>query len=108
WPNATTGVKGERAWREMWRRLNAAGFDVLAMDRRGVGISGGYSDTNTLQQGRDLLRVIGELRTGQGMRTLTPDGKLLKGHEAAVAVRGAAPEAGLPVMFMGSSRGTMA
>jgi hypothetical protein len=52
--------------------------------------------------------VIGELRTGQGMRALTPDGKLLKGREAAASVRGAAPESGLPVMFMGSSRGTMA
>jgi pimeloyl-ACP methyl ester carboxylesterase len=108
WPNATTGVKGEAAWREVWRRLNAEGFDVLAMDRRGVGVSGGYSDTNTLQQGRDLLRVIGELRTGQGMRALSPDGKLSAGHEAAAMVHGGAPDAGLPVMFMGSSRGTMA
>jgi pimeloyl-ACP methyl ester carboxylesterase len=108
WPNATTGVKGEAVWREMWRRLNAAGFDVLAMDRRGVGVSGGFSDTNTLQQGRDLLRVVGELRSGQGMRALGPDGKLLLGREAAAAVRGAAPDGGLPVMFMGSSRGTMA
>jgi len=108
WPNATTGVKGEASWREVWRRLNAEGFDVLAMDRRGVGVSGGYSDTNTLQQGRDLLRVIGELRTGQGLRALSPDGTLSVGRAAAAAIRGAAPEAGLPVMFMGSSRGTMA
>jgi len=108
WPNATTGVKGEAVWREMWRKLNAAGFDVLAMDRRGVGVSGGYSDTNTLQQGRDLLRVIGELRSGEGLRALSPDGQLSTGQAAAAAVRGAAPEQGLPVMFMGSSRGTMA
>lgn len=108
WPNATSGVKGEAVWREVWRRLNDEGFDVLAMDRRGVGISGGYSDTNTLQQGRDLLRVVGELRSGEGMRALSPDGQLTRGRAAAAAVRGAAPEAGLPVMFMGSSRGTMA
>jgi len=48
WPNATTGVKGEAAWRQVWFVLHQAGFDVLALDRRGVGISGGFSDTNTL------------------------------------------------------------
>src|SRR3979409_906380 len=49
WPNATTGVKGQSVWRQLWYRLHEAGFDILALDRRGVGISGGYSDTNTLQ-----------------------------------------------------------
>jgi pimeloyl-ACP methyl ester carboxylesterase len=107
WPNATTGVKGEMAWRKMWLRLHDAGFDVLALDRRGVGISGGYSDTNTLQQGHDLLTIVASLRSGDGMRTLTPTGELMRGKDAAAVLRGdAAP--GLPVMFMGSSRGTMA
>ena len=108
WPNATTGVKGEGAWRAAWSKLHAAGFDILAIDRRGVGISGGYSDTNTLQQGRDLLRIVASLRSGQGMRALSPAGEVTSGHAAAAAVRGAAPDKGLPVMFMGSSRGTMA
>jgi hypothetical protein len=108
WPNATTGVKGQLVWRQLWYRLHEAGFDVLALDRRGVGISGGYSDTNTLQQGRDLLSIVSALRAGQGMRALLPDGELAQGQGAAALVRGGAPDAGLPVMFLGSSRGTMA
>ena len=107
WPNATTGVQGQRKWRAAWRQLHDAGFDVLALDRRGIGISGGYSDTNTLQQGRDLLDAVAALRTGKGMRVLSPDGKLTVGTAAVAALRGGAPGP-LPVMFSGSSRGTMA
>jgi hypothetical protein len=107
WPNATTGVKGEAAWRQVWFHLHQAGFDVLALDRRGVGISGGYSDTNTLQQGHDLLKIVADLRSGEGMRALTPAGEVATGRVAAAAVRGNATAEGLPVFFMGSSRGTM-
>jgi hypothetical protein len=108
WPNATTGAKGQAAWRQLWDELHKAGFDVLALDRRGIGISGGFSDTNTLQQGHDLLNIVASLRTGKGMRALSPTGDLASGHEAAALVRGGVPDAGLPVMFLGSSRGTMA
>ena len=115
WPNATTGVKGEAQWRQVFFNLHQAGFDVLALDRRGVGISGGFSDTNTLQQGHDLLKIVADLRSGEGMRALMPNGEVLVGQAAAAAVRGAAPVGvqpaksipGLPVFFLGSSRGTM-
>jgi pimeloyl-ACP methyl ester carboxylesterase len=107
-PNATTGMKGMAAWRRVADALNEAGFDVLEFDRRGVGISGGYSDTNTLQQGRDLLHIVASLRSGDGVRALTPAGEIIKGYGAAAAIRGGAPDAGLPVFFLGSSRGTMA
>ena len=108
WPNATTGVKGQAAWRQVWFKLHEAGFDVLALDRRGIGISGGFSDTNTLQQGRDLLSIVASLRTGEGMRALAPAGAISQGRDASVAIRDGAPEAALPVMFLGNSRGTMA
>ncbi|HWU72182.1 MAG TPA: hypothetical protein VN137_01765, partial [Sphingomonas sp.] len=108
WPKGGTGVQGERYWRQAWYRLHQAGFDVLAMDRRGVGISGGYSDTNTLQQGHDLLDIVAALRSGKGMRALGPDGKLTQGADAAATAYGGDPSQGLPVFFMGSSRGTMA
>jgi hypothetical protein len=107
-PNATTGVKGQAAWRKTIHTLNQAGFDILAFDRRGVGISGGFSDTNTLQQGRDLLNIVASLRTGKGLRALSPAGEISQGHAAAAAVRGGKPDAGMPVLFLGSSRGTMA
>ncbi len=108
WPNATTGAKGMRVWRHMYHTLHQAGFDVLLLDRRGIGISGGFSDTNTLQQGHDLLDVVAQLRTGKGMRALSPDGRLTTGAQAAADVNGGNAAAGLPVFFMGSSRGTMA
>ncbi len=107
-PNATTGVPGQWDWRQVYFVLHQAGFDVLAFDRRGVGVSGGFSDTNTLQQGRDLLRVVAALRSGEGMRALSPTAEVTQGHAAAVAVRGGASDVGLPVFFLGSSRGTMA
>jgi hypothetical protein len=107
WPNPTTGAQGQRKWRQFWYRLHEAGFDVLAMDRRGVGISGGFSDTNTLQQGRDLLDIVAALRSGAGMRALAPSGALASGAAAARMARGSAGP-GLPVFLMGSSRGTMA
>jgi len=107
-PNATTGVKGMAAWRNMVHVLNQAGFDVLEFDRRGIGISGGFSETNTLQQGHDLLRIVASLRNGDGMRALTPSGELLLGYKAATAVHGSKPDAGQSTFFMGSSRGTMA
>ena len=107
WPNATTGVKGQAVWRQVWFALHQAGFDVLALDRRGVGISGGFSDTNTLQQGHDLLKIVADLRTGEGMRGLTPAGQVVTGPAAAAAVSGEGGGKGLPVFFLGSSRGTM-
>ncbi|MGH7104906.1 MAG: hypothetical protein ACREFT_00145, partial [Acetobacteraceae bacterium] len=108
WPNATTGAQGMRHWREVWFRLHRAGFDVLAMDRRGIGISGGYDDEDTLQQGRDILHFIAALRSGKGMRALGPSGRLATGGDAAVMVRGGPSNVGLPVFLLGSSRGTMA
>jgi hypothetical protein len=72
-----------------------------------VGISGGFSDTNTLQQGHDLLKIVSDLKSGEGMRALTPAGKVATGHAAAAAVKGATSAEGLPVFFLGSSRGTM-
>ena len=107
WPNATTAAQGMREWRKMYWALHQAGIDVLALDRRGIGISGGYSDTNTLQQGRDLLSIVATLRSGKGMRASGASGGTKSGEEAAKLVRGNAKDP-LPVFFMGSSRGTMA
>ena len=107
-PNQTTGVKGMTAWRTLVHNLHHAGFDVLEFDRRGIGISSGVGETNTLQQGRDLLQILSDLRTGDGMRVLTPDGRLLRSHEAAEAMHGDHSEGGQPTFLLGSSRGTMA
>jgi fermentation-respiration switch protein FrsA (DUF1100 family) len=105
YPNETTGASGQRGWRDLAYAFNRAGFDVLNYDRRGVGVSGGFSDTNTVQQGRDILKVIGDLKTGNGVRVLTPAGEERKGLEAAKLLTGGNGE--LPVILFGSSRGTM-
>ncbi|HNR23228.1 MAG TPA: hypothetical protein PKL49_09405 [Steroidobacteraceae bacterium] len=105
-PNATTGSPGQAGWRAIMAMFNEAGFDVLAYDRRGVGVSSGYSDTNTLQQGRDLLEALASLRSGDGLRVLTPKGTVLNGAAAAEALRGGTGE--LPTLLLGNSRGTMA
>jgi pimeloyl-ACP methyl ester carboxylesterase len=107
-PNGTSGGTGQHLWREIATVFNDAGFDVLMHDRRGVGLSSGFSDTNTLQQGRDLLAMIASLRTGEGMRVMAPTGEVRKSRAAAERVRGARPDEGLPVLLFGNSRGTMA
>lgn len=107
-PNATTGAGGERAWRELLYQLSESGFDVLSYDRRGIGISGGYCDTDTLQQGRDLLSVVAALPTGAGMRVLTPDGRNLSGAAAAKELFAGLDAARMPIFLGGDSRGTMA
>jgi hypothetical protein len=73
-----------------------------------VGISGGFSDTNTLQQGRDILEVIAALRTGDGVRLLTPAGVELRGRAATAALLAGARADRMPILLGGSSRGTMA
>lgn len=106
-PNATTGSPGQRDWRSHIHLLSQAGFDVLSYDRRGVGVSGGFSDTNTLQQGRDILGVLASLSSGTGLRALDPSEHESTGVEAAKALAGGASAKDLPVILLGSSRGTM-
>jgi pimeloyl-ACP methyl ester carboxylesterase len=106
-PSENSGASGQQFWRDKATLFNKAGFDVLLFDRRGVGISGGYSDTNTHQQGRDLLAIVASLRTGEGMRAMSPAGETRKGEAAALAVRGGRDDS-LPVILFGNSRGTMA
>lgn len=107
YPAGSTGASGQRNWRRFLYELNSAGFDVLNYDRRGVGLSGGYSDTNTLQQGRDILSVIASLKSGVGVRVLSPAEVVLKGKHAVDALLAGASAETLPVVLGGSSRGTM-
>lgn len=107
-PSEHSGSTGQELWRELATVFNRAGFDVLLHDRRGVGVSSGYSDTNTLQQGRDLLAMIANLRTGAGMRVMSPSGDVRHGSAAAELIHGAQPAGGMPVLLFGNSRGTMA
>ena len=106
-PNATTETMGQRWWRENLDALRQAGFDVLAYDRRGEGISGGFSDTHTLEQGEDVFRVLAQFDSGDGLRLLTPDGRVLEGREAAGKLLGGMKSTRIPILLGGYSRGSM-
>ncbi|MGJ7572295.1 alpha/beta hydrolase family protein [Variovorax sp. RB2P76] len=106
-PNATTETMGQRWWRENLYALNQAGYDVLAYDRRGEGLSGGFSDTNTLEQGEDVFRALTALDTGRGLRILTPQGQLLEGDATRGRLLAGMPASEIPLVLGGYSRGSM-
>jgi hypothetical protein len=107
YPNATTEGFGMRRWRDHLYALNRAGFDVLAYDRRGEGLSGGFSDTNTLEQSEDVFRVLEQMESGTGMRLLTPAGQLLEGSAAGGKLMAGAKARQIPLLLLGFSRGSM-
>jgi hypothetical protein len=108
YPNATTEGIGMRLWRDQIHALNRAGFDVLACDRRGEGLSGGFSDTNTLEQGEDIFRVLDQMESGRGLRLLTPGGELLEGAAAGGRLMAGLKARQIPLLLLGYSRGSMA
>jgi len=107
-PNATTEGIGMRTYRDHLYALNRAGFDVLACDRRGEGLSGGFSDTNTLEQSEDIFRVLDQMENGRGMRLLTTRGEVLEGPAAGGRLMAGMKAREIPMLLMGYSRGSMA
>ncbi|HEY0345696.1 MAG TPA: hypothetical protein VGC59_13660 [Solirubrobacteraceae bacterium] len=107
YPARGTEMWGARQWREYLRKLNGAGFDVLSVDKRGHGISGGITADNAFQQGLDMLRAIDALQSGDGVRTLGADGQL-RGGRAAVRELLPGGAAELPIILGGSSQGSLA
>jgi pimeloyl-ACP methyl ester carboxylesterase len=102
-----TETGGSRVWRTYIEAFATAGFDVLTIDKRGHGISGGRNDSNCNEQAMDLFRTLDALETGIGARILTPDGRLLEGRAAAgilLAGRGARE---IPLVIAGASQGSM-
>jgi hypothetical protein len=98
---------GGRPWRTYLAAFARAGFDVLTLDKRGHGISGGANDSNTKEQGEDIFRVLDAMETGRGARVLTPEGTLLQGAEAAGLLLGGHSARSLPVFLSGASQGCM-
>lgn len=99
---------GSAAWREYLYLLNQAGFDVLTFDKRGHGVSGGLNDSNTLEQGKDMLRALDALESGKGLRLITPNGELLEGGAAGGRLLAGHKAKEFPVILGGSSQGAMA
>lgn len=106
-PNATSEKWALRGWRYYIHELNRAGFDVFTFDKRGHGISGGYNDNNTLEQGRDMWRALDALETGAGVRALSPSGELLEGAAVRGRFLAGMKAKQIPVIFGGPSQGSM-
>lgn len=107
-PSATTERWAVRAWRNYIYALNRTGFDVFTFDKRGHGISGGYNDSNTLEQGRDMWRALDALETGVGVRALSPSGETVEGQEVRGRFLAGMKAKQIPVILGGPSQGSMA
>jgi pimeloyl-ACP methyl ester carboxylesterase len=109
YPDASRRTEGfgGRPWRTYLLAFARAGFDVLTLDKRGHGVSGGANDSNTNEQAEDIFRFLDAMESGKGARILTPDGRLLEGDSAAGALLGGQTARNMPVFLSGASQGCM-
>jgi hypothetical protein len=98
---------GVRQRRQYLYEFNQAGFDVLVVDKRAHGYSGGYNDGDNSENSEDIFRMLDQLETGQGLTVLTPAGQLLQGKQVAGLLLRGAPAKQVPVIVGGMSQGSM-
>jgi hypothetical protein len=92
--------------RKFFYDFNQAGFDVLIVDTRGKGISGGANRKDNSESAEDIFRMLDQLELGIGLTVLTPTGQLLQGKESAgLLLRGMSAKQ-VPVLIGGHSMGT--
>lgn len=107
-PDGVSEQAGARIWRGFAAALNTAGFDILALDRRGNGLSSGVSANNTAEQARDIFRELDQMESGEGLRLRTSEGVELQGAEAADRLMGVLGAREIPTVLLGYSRGSYA
>jgi pimeloyl-ACP methyl ester carboxylesterase len=96
---------GQRQVRQYYYDFNQAGFDVLIVDKRGHGISGGVNCYECSETADDVFRMLDQLETGEGLTVLAPNGQQLKGKETAgLLLRGMSAKK-VPVILGGHSDG---
>jgi hypothetical protein len=98
---------GMRQSRQYYYGINQAGFDVLALDKRGHGISGGVNGLDNSEMAEDIFRMLDQLETGNGLTALAPTGQLLQGKQlAGLLLRGLHAKQ-VPVFLGGFSQGSV-
>jgi hypothetical protein len=97
---------GGRNFRQDLYSLNQAGFDVLTVDKRGHGVSGGVNANNAAEDAEDVFRMLDQLESGDGLTILTPTGQLLhRKQTVGLLLRGKSAKQ-VPIIIGGSSRGS--
>jgi hypothetical protein len=97
-----------REYRQYYYAFNQAGFDVLVVDKRGHGYSGGVNACwNDAEHAEDVFRMLDQLESGEGLSILTPTGQLLRGKQTSgLLLRGMSAKQ-VPVILGGESQGAM-
>jgi hypothetical protein len=96
-----------RELRQYLYNFNQAGFDVLIVDKRGHGYSGGVNADDTPEMAEDVFRMLDQLKSGEGLTVLAPTGQLLQGKEmSGILLRGMSAKQ-VPVIIGGHSRGAL-
>jgi hypothetical protein len=108
YPNKKFQTEQCGAWiqRQICYDFNRAGFDVLMVDKRGHGISGGVNGNNTSEMAEDIFRMLDQLQSGDGLTVLVPSGQLLQGKQAAGLLLRGVPAKEVPVFVAGQSQGS--
>jgi pimeloyl-ACP methyl ester carboxylesterase len=108
WPNENlrTEQGGRAISRQYIYGCNQAGFDVLVVDKRGHGISGGVNAANCAEMAEDIFRMLDQLESGAGLTILSPTGQLLHGKATAGLLLRGMPARQVPVVLGGQSQGT--
>jgi pimeloyl-ACP methyl ester carboxylesterase len=98
---------GEKTMRRYLYGFYQAGFDVLAVDKRGHGVSGGVNALNSVEMSEDIFRMLDQFESGEGLTVLAPSGQLLQGKQTAgLLLRGMSAKQ-VPVIIGGQSQGTI-
>jgi pimeloyl-ACP methyl ester carboxylesterase len=105
--NYQTEQGGNRTYRQFLYAFNQAGFDVLCVDKRGHGYSGGITGRyDNSEHAEDVFRMLDQLESGEGLSILTPTGQMLQGKQTAGLLLRGIPAKQVPVIVGGESQGS--
>jgi pimeloyl-ACP methyl ester carboxylesterase len=103
-----TEQRGTRISRQYIYAFNQAGFDVLVVDKRGHGYSGGITGRyDNSEHAEDVFRMLDKLESGEGLSVLAPNGQLLQGKQTAGLLLRDIAAKQVPVIVGGESQGAI-